>query len=292
VYLRTTVSVDGSPPIGVLVDTGSNGLRIFASALGGTSISSSNEALSVDFGGDLLAGHKASAVVHIGSMATASPISIQLVETFSCSPSFPDCNVSDNTGTAYTSAGINGILGIGLRPATDGLYSPLAQLGSPIADGFTIHFDGLDSTTGELRLGPPATEGSAQVQLERSGEFPNGLSAWSDDTVSVCYSVNGAAPQPACVDTVFDTGSNMDVVYGKGLGAATVTADGYLAPGLAFEAKHEGVFDLKYTTGTKTSRDLVMVATDDPFTILGVGTFFRYELRFDRVNGKLGFHGL
>jgi hypothetical protein len=196
---------------------------------------------------------------------------------------------------SLTDLGAHGVMGIGLRADPDGLMSPLAALGSPRSDAFTIRTGGLSSTAGEIVLGPSALAMAAEIPLARAGSQPNGVPAWADDAVELCFEVDGKPTDPPCSASVFDTGSNFDVLYAKNLPAALVTADGTLASGASFQASHAASgFHVKLTIGTppSASNDGIIVQDTDPFTILGLEVFLRNDVAFDLAGGRIGFSPL
>jgi PE-PGRS family protein with aspartyl peptidase-like domain/uncharacterized protein DUF3443 len=287
--LLVPISVNRSPPINVLLDTGSSGLRIFASAL--RHLSPGSRPLSANFGGELWSGHRASATISIGAVTAPHPIALQRVEALSCASSDAHCGGSKRMERSYTDRGIHGILGVGLRrdPGSD-IYSPIAQLSSPLDEGFTIRTDGFGSTTAQLELGLPDSSGGTGVALKRAGRLPNGGPAWADDQVEICFRINHRATNPPCSPTVIDSGSNNDVVYAKNRLGRAVTKDGILAPGNVFEARHPSAFDLEFRIGAPatSSVDVVEVQSTEAMSILGIETFFRYDVQFDLVHGRIG----
>jgi hypothetical protein len=293
--LLVPISINGGPPFDVLVDTGSVGLRVFKASLGGTSVTTSAQAISVEFGSGVFAGHKATGSVSFGGVTTPSDTAFQLVESYSCGASNPMCDLASGTPKALTDLGAHGVMGIALRKDLDGLMSPFASLAAPRSDGFTIRTGGLSSSAGEIVLGPGNLSSAAQIPLVPAGTQPNGMPAWADDAVPLCFEINGMATEPACTASTFDTGSNFDVLYAKGVAPALVTTDGNLASGVAFGASHSGSgFRLKFTVGSpvSVSKDGVIVQDTDPFTILGLEVFLRNDVAFDRVGGRIGLQPL
>ena len=280
------VSVNGSPPIDVLVDTGSVGLRVFAQDLAGTSITVTSEACSAEFGnGDTLVGHVATGMLAFGTATATAPIAFQLVEQFRCAAGATDCDLASGNATYYTQSGIHGILGIGLRAGDPAdVYNPLAQLG---IDHFAITGGSFMATTASLELAGDLAGFTAR-SLPAAGKLPNGTPAWSDDGAMACFHVAGAAVNPACTQVIFDTGSNLDVIYAPHLPASQLSS-GALAPGLAFDASSTG-FDFAFTTGTTPSRDLVLVDNTEAFALLGIEAFLRDDISYDLVHGEIGFH--
>lgn len=288
-FLRVAITVNGSSPIDLLLDTGSSGLHIFKAALGHTTVTTTSETITTQFGGEIFFGRKASGTVSIGSVAAPSPVVFDLVESIGCVPGNPYCDPA-SVGKYFTDSGIYGIMGIGLRNDPSGIYSPLAQLGAPLSDGYTLRTGGFASQAGELVLGAKELPGVTPIALQQIGTLPGGLAAWADDDIQVCYKVDGVATTPPCSAAVLDTGSNLDVLYAKNLPASAVTYDGLLASGVSFEASHAPAFQLKFTVGTPItwSLDGVLVQQDEAFTILGIEVFFRHDVAFDLVNGRIG----
>jgi len=293
-YLLMTISVNGSPPIDVLLDTGSNGLRVFAEALEGTEVEVGTEALDVEFGnGEKLAGHIATSSVSFGDIATPEPIAYHLVESFECASWNPNCEFADGSGALLTDAGIHGILGVSTRagqPAS--VYSPFAQLDPELRAGYVVHTGGWDANVGEVRFGVSDDDmaGFATIDLLPGGSFPSGEPAWADDRVEACFVVNGKDVEPPCTEMVFDTGSSADVIYAPNLPPAEVDY-GALAPGVTFEASAAGAFETNFKVGSPqtASLDLVFVDTTMPFAILGIGAFLRNDVWIDQAGGKIGF---
>jgi hypothetical protein len=291
------ISVNGSPSFGVLLDTGSDGLRVFRDALQGTTIEVSDAAVSVEFGyGNQMAGHLATAEVAFGEVKTPEPIALHLVDSFQCAPDVPACDFAGGEATVLTDAGVYGILGVSTRagfPAV--IYSPFAQLGERRSRGFIIRTGGFGSAAGEVLFGlaEEAVAGFATVSLSAMGTHPNGLPAWRDDAVQTCFSVDDAAVVPRCSETVFDTGSSVDVIYAPSLPSSQVSA-GALAPGVEFRAQVEPALDMSFTVGATPSPSFDLVFVDDtiPFALLGMGVFYRHDVLFDLHAGALGFRPL
>ena len=279
------VSVNGRPAVDVLVDTGSVGLRLFAQDLVGANVNVTSEACSAEFGnGDTLVGRVATAMLDFGGVAAPAPIAFQFVESFRCASGSTDCDLASGTAAYYTQSGIHGILGIGLRPGDPAaLYNPLAQLGY---DRFAIVGGTFTATTASIELEGDVTSFTTR-QLPSAGMLPNHMAAWADDGATACFHLAGAAVNPPCTDVIFDTGSNLDVIYAPHLPASQLDS-GMLASGLAFEASSPA-FNIAFTTGTTPSRDLVLVDTTEAFALLGIGAFLRDDISYDLMRGEIGF---
>ena len=296
-FALVPISVNGSPIFGVLLDTGSDGLRVFADALQGTQVDVSSTAVDVEFGyGNSMAGHLATGEVSFGGVETAGPVAFHLIESFECAPSYPGCDFAGGEAAILTDAGIHGILGVSTRAGLpEEIYSPFAQLGEPRSNGFVVRTGGFDSASGEIAFGLAAADvaGFAEVSLVAMGSQVNGVPAWRDDAVQTCFTVAGTSVDPPCTDTVFDTGASVDVIYAPNLPIEQVL-DGALAPGVSFEARVDPALDLAFTVGAvpEPSVDLVFVDDAVPFALLGMGVFFRNDVLFDLAHGTIGFRPL
>jgi len=291
-FLLAPVSVNGSAPIRTLLDTGSSGLRVFAWALDGTTVRTTSEATKTQFGGpELLLGHKASASVSIGAVAAPGSLTLELVESIGCAPGSTSCDPA-SFKKYLADSGIQGVLGVGLRADPSGIYSPLAQLAPPLSQGYLLRTSGFSSKDAELVVGERALAGVKPLALQQAGTLPNGLPAWADDAIQLCFKVSGAPTDPPCSAGVLDTGSNLDVLYARNLPASLVTGDGLLASGVSFEAAigQPPAFTLSFTVGSPatTSLDGVLVQQDEAFSILGIELFFRFDVAYDVAGGRIG----
>ncbi|MCA9625207.1 MAG: DUF3443 family protein [Myxococcales bacterium] len=292
--LRVPVSIGGSHEVGVLLDTGSDGLRVFAHALDDAAIELGDQAIVVEFGGgNRMAGHLATAELSIGEVATAGPIGIHWVESLECAPDMPSCDFAQGTAPFFEDSGIVGILGVSTRPgATAGLESPFAQLDPSLSSGFLIHTDGFEGASGHILFGPDALaeEGFTELALPAAGSLGTGRPAWADDRLELCFSVDGSALDPACTEGVFDTGASVDIVYAPNL-PAEKNAGGALAPGAVLGIEAGGAFNFDVTVGAvpTPSLDLVFLDAYEPFAILGIGAFLRHDVRYDLTLGTIGF---
>lgn len=289
-----SISVNGSAPFGVLVDTGSDGLRVFESAIEGATVEATSKSLSVEFGyGNRMLGHLAHAEVAFGEVSTPGPIAIHLVEAFECAPDVPTCDFAKGDASVLTKAGVFGILGTSLRRGFDAdIYSPFAQLDATRSRGFIVRSGGFGSTKGELdfALEPAEVASFKTVALAPMGSHPNGRAAWRDDAVETCFHVDDVPVEPACTETVFDTGASVDVIYAPKLPSSAL-ADGVLAPGVSLRVIAEPGLDMTFTVGATPTPSVDLVFVDDtiPFALLGMGVFYRNDVLFDSSSGAIGF---
>lgn len=289
--LAVPLSINGSPPFLVTLDTGAVGLAVFASSLQGTAVTETSTALSTTFGGNAeealtWSGVLARGVVQIGAAATPSAIAFQLVTAASC-PSFAaGCSV-----TSAGNAGIGGNLGVSLRARgypTPDVYSPIAQLAPPYSDGFAVRMG-----AGALVLGlPPDIAGFSTTSLspDLPCALPNGLPAW-EDSVEVCYAVNGAPLTPSCSQTFIDTGAEAALIWVEAAPSMTLgTPTGLmLNPGIAFEATSDAGLDLRFTSGPASPARVDFATGGKAVSALGRPVFAHYDVAFDIRHGGIGF---
>ncbi len=285
------VGPPGSATSQVVLDTGSSGLRILASALGSDTYQRTGTKLTETYdNGMVFDGEQATAIVAIGDAATPEEIFIDVVDDVSCSTSDPDC-VASAGASALTDVGTMGIFGVGLRDYSGStLFSPIAQLPAAMQT-YTVHLES-DGTSGTLTIGPSATDLASYQFLplvpDPSGaQHPNGVPAWNDLAVPVCFAV-AATPvsQPCAAETLFDSGTT-EVVLTDGDIPATDDDGQFLNPGVSFEASMMGVFDWN----TTATADQIYVAASPlgSFSrILGMPFFATHDVAFDIQSGMIG----
>ncbi|WP_378145417.1 fibronectin type III domain-containing protein [Cnuibacter sp. UC19_7] len=209
---QVEVSINGSDPIPMMIDTGTNFMVVFPGALTNptTPVFDTGIAQGIDYDGTSASGTIARGQVEVGGVAT-TPGDVAFLDATSCTP---HClGYQDDIG---------GVIGIGQRladknnqgdPAND-LYSPLAQLGAELGAGFTVDFLAADPV---IRLGAPADAGETDTVLyrEQNGDlfYPNGQPVYFEP--EVCWSIAyGSDQASACNDTVFDTGQSGGIIHG------------------------------------------------------------------------------
>lgn len=190
----------------LLFDTGSTGLSVFSSSVPTSVGSMTGPAFQETFaGGVLLNGMIVSTPVVVADVATSGPIMIRLVQSASCDSSAPDCAAKDGLDGFVRSLGADGIFGAGLW--SDGtVFSPLAQLATGGPSSIAVTWSG---SVGAVTLDPvldPTPVASLQMPSASPTPLPNGVAAWNNLAVPVCWQVDGA--QASCTATAFDTGAS------------------------------------------------------------------------------------
>jgi hypothetical protein len=136
VYVR----IGASAPIPALLDTGSFGLRVLASALSPSDYQDTGIERTFAYGsGVALHGPLATAVVRIGAATSGTPIHFQLVRSVGCVPRKPDCPAARVGpgeyrigGDGLPGQGFDAILGLSMRrPAVPvAAFNPLESIGA------------------------------------------------------------------------------------------------------------------------------------------------------------------
>lgn len=202
--VMTEISIAGGPKIPIMVDTGSQGLRVFSSAVGTQGLDKTTTQTEETFGqGSQLSGVIANAPVTIGSLPTNGAIPFMLIENVSCTASDQYCSSSETSeaGIIANDFGAQGIMGIGRMSSESGVISPLLQLAGGVPTSYSIRLNG---STGAITFGQPPANPLAIWATPGEGS-QGGLNFWNDEEVPACWSIGGASAQ--CAATAFDTGS-------------------------------------------------------------------------------------
>lgn len=200
-----TVAVGGGAPHDVLFDTGSNGLRIRAEAVG-PEVRLTNIPITYSYtSGNVLRGVLGYARVAFPgarpAVATPREIAIQVVQSVTCKADKPRC-----PGWPKSQAGV---LGAAYNPTP--IFNPLAQLEGRLADGFVVVADDLarPGIAPHVIVGPDVADlagfSFAPFDAWTGGSQPDGLRAWNTKSVMSCFSVDRGPER--CHGTVFDTGA-------------------------------------------------------------------------------------
>jgi hypothetical protein len=209
------VRIGRDRPVWVLLDTGSVGLRVSASALStraSSDITVSHRADRFTFkDGTYFPGTVATAVVHIGRLTTTSRLPFELVKRIGCTAGRPDCpRLRALPGTPK----VSGVMGIGLYGASPGYPSnPLLRLPEPYDQSWSIHMgtDAPDGAAGGLLLNAALPARPAErLQLALNGNAQPGAPTWYDRPL-LCWRID---VHKQCGATVFDTGTDDAIATG------------------------------------------------------------------------------
>jgi hypothetical protein len=286
------VRVGASQPVPLILDTGSSGLHIFASAINTTPdagvIVTAQKSNITYAGGHRFTGVVASAVITIGSQATAGPVSFSLVNGASCIASKSTCPAAGGVAGFEAKKGADGILGIGMQSSQGPVTSPILAMPGTLGQSWSVHLSG---TTGTLILGAPSQSSATTVasfQLKSLGTT-GGRALWNDAALPLCTMVGTTQ---ACTPGLVDTGTPSFQVSGPVLGQLpTVSTSGQVQSGLPVTVTKEGAGApfWSFTTGTSKSQDLVRVESGQgPLVNTGVQAFYDFSIRYDEANGTVG----
>ncbi|MDT0449591.1 DUF3443 family protein [Streptomyces hesseae] len=210
--LQATVRI-GARLVNLLVDTGSTGLKVLASAVGDDATPTGTTGSSSFLSGLKISGREARATLRLGA-ATADNQTILLVDSLGCVDRATDCAAAHG-GTPEEFGGVfDGILGIGMAERDEGVKGCCANPMSGLTgDGsFIVHFD---EEHPQLRLNPPpgTVERFRTVSLKRTvtaparpGATPTTLTSWNPTPMEACLTVT-AVLDHECAPVVFDTGT-------------------------------------------------------------------------------------
>lgn len=281
----------------LLLDTGSAGVRVLASAAGTSGLVRTTVPDQVTFAdGTVFTGVVATAPFQIGSVSAETPVSVQLIDEVSCIDGTDDCSKSIFDGSGFFS----GIIGTSLneRTETDDLFSPVPLFPGNFDTGYIVRTGGFNSSQGFFVLGltPINTAGFGIRNFPQVGDatFPDGTPIWDDEALEVAYTLRD--PQGSTIvnnslsRTVFDTGSSDISLNLFGLGGSLLL-DQVLPPRSTFQSLLTGAFDYGFQVGSRPTPGLDRVFLDfsRDFELVGMPIFLQFDVFFDIEQGRIGF---
>lgn len=268
-----------------------SGLHIFETAVDttpGAGVSLTSKQSNITYaGGHRFAGVVASAVVTIGSQATAGPVPFSLVNSASCIASKPSCLAAGGMAGFEAKTGADGIMGIGVQRSQGPVTSPILAMPGTLGQSWSVHLSG---TTGTLVLGARAPQGATTVATfqMKSLRTAGGWALWNDSALPLCATIGRAQ---ACTPGLFDTGTPSFEVSGPVFGALpTTSASGQVQSGLRVTVAQKGGAKpfWTFTTGTSKSQDLVRIKSGrGPYVIGGVQAFYTFAVYYDDQLGTI-----
>ena len=194
-----TIRIGSSGPLHVILDTGSEGLHLYAGGAlkvgngSGVTLTSTPD-LETYGDNEVDRGVVATGRLSIGSLSTSQPIRFGYIAQASCLVADQRCPASGGTA-GYVNSGIDGVMGIGFDQPTGGLGNPLQSLPAPYSKVWTIW---LSPSSGSLQLGAGAPKASHSVVLPLH-----------DGLANVCFGFKPVTTGRfvGCYPTVFDTGA-------------------------------------------------------------------------------------
>lgn len=269
------IEVGGGAPATVILDTGSSGLLIDASAVG-SQVTDTGQQLDEGFVSGTVTATLGQAPVTIGGVTTAAPIGVGLVQA----------------GGSEIFNGTSGILGIATANGptlNTTVYTPVMQLPAPYDTGSLLNIP--TSGAGTWTLGPVAAAAGATALpfspvTGGPADYPDGGTAYAKD-FALCWTVGTA--DPTCGPTDFDLG-NANTALNSTTFADLGGSGGTLPAGTAIVMTTPQKQQLwSFTSGDTRGRNLVELAPLGGTTEFNTGIeyFFANVLAFDYATGQL-----
>lgn len=274
-----SVSIGGSDPIVLHLDTGSFGL-VLGPEVHVTGATDTGVPFEQKYTGHSVTSTLFTAPITLGPVATA-PVTFAIADSVECADGGDEC---------WPYPGTQGTLGIaqGVHDAGSGLTlsSPLASLPSPLGDGFTLTVGSDDP--GSLVLGEPdhPADWPTAAMTATSDTYPNGNPVF-EKAIDLCWDVAGVT---ACMPTSLDSGAPAGTVFdvpGASFGGLPRVGS-VIQSGLPIDLSAAGSPFANWTTGPP-SDDLVVrdaAASFDRFNT-GIGFFLGRSVAFDAVAGSV-----
>ncbi len=280
----------------LLVDTGSAGIRILASAVGTSGLVRTNEPVDISFADQTrFQGVLATAPFSIGGVTTEEPVGIQVVDEVICTSS--SCSASadifDGSGPFF------GIIGISVsaRTNTPEIFSPLTRLPGNFDSGYILRTaGGFETSQGFFTVGltPSNTAGFLFRDLDQIGFFPDGTPTWSDTLSDVLYSLDttGFSVQNVESLTVFDTGTSDLRIDPVALGGQVLQFPSNRFPAgtvLQIDPRAGFLYTVNVGSNPEAGLDRIIVTNFTGQQVLGKPFFFALDTLFDIDQGRIGF---
>lgn len=287
------VSIGGGPPIPAMLDTGSFGLRVLASALTSRQYEATETERRYPYGnGVVFSGPIANASVAIGRAATGAPIGIQVIRSVECAEARPDCPASRVSvdgygigGDGVAGQGFQAIIGTSLRrpPSDVAADNPLPAL---VDSSWIVELPRPgDAGPGRLILNPTAAEaaGYTLFQLKRQEDGPG----WADTRLPGC--LKDGAGKPFCAPTLLDTAAPGVVAMKPGVDRRRDMGAG-VAASLGFQ---QGPTHLSaaFMTGSEPATRIVTAPVRGDFgqrIMAGSVPFYSFSVLYDARDGTIG----
>lgn len=214
------VRIGGGSPIEAMLDTGSFGLRVMADAVSASQYQSLGIVRRYRFGsGVVLEGPLANAVVSIGNATTGEPVTIQVIQSITCTAVRPNCPAARLGAADYriggdglAGEGFQAILGLSMRrpDVETAALNPLDFVGAREWI-VTLPKPG-DRAPGKLIINPNAADLAGfqlfRVELTPPGGAEEDGHPMRENLISACIGTQtAAATDEACGPMKLDTGA-------------------------------------------------------------------------------------
>jgi hypothetical protein len=300
---HVTISVGGGTARDVLLDTGSEGLWMYANAIG-KSFRKTTYAVSNSYAsGIVYTGIVAYTHVDFGNGIATVEVPVAIVQKASCKPGevcpaqpgsryCPTVKPGPNAGVQCleTSRKLYGTFGADVAtidfpnsttPVGE-MYNVIFGIAQPWAHAFAV-------TPGALIVGDRSLEGYTKMPLTESTApkpLPNGARPWKRD-VTLCFTI--ATLSNKCYDTLFDTGA-ADVGFQTGdkLPESSSHCGDRVVPGTPFSATTtDGTVVASFNAGNLTNFNRIVTKKTQktPQVNTGMTLFNRNVIYYDAAKG-------
>lgn len=291
----------------LLLDTGSSGVRVFSTEtemFGGAVPAGANlphTSYRTNFHGMIWEGPPVMATMTIAGY-TLPPIAVQKVYRAWCSLG-PNCQAKNGI-RGMQKLGFDGNFGIAPsaqgfpdQPAPFGniVYDPLAQLPSPLNNGFIVEFA---QHTLIIGLTPQNRTGFNDLGWSTSGPAnnivtqPNGQPAWKIRGLVFCYQIPGMSlnPNPPCWSSGPDTGGgDMSVSVAQTIPPGLVQ-NGAIKPGTAVQITSRNMIDCwTIVTGSTKGLNIINLHQGSRYTTDSAATpYYWFDIKYDMAGNAFG----
>ncbi|HXA33403.1 MAG TPA: hypothetical protein VNV87_14195 [Acidimicrobiales bacterium] len=280
-YVVVRISVGGGKTVPVQLDTGSSGLLILSSAVGGQ-VRSTGQQIGIPYLHDTVEGTLDTGPMVIGGLSTPNSTGF-VVMSASANPTM---------ASHFRSNGVVGVLGIGVANGatlSTIFYSPLLQLPAFYRQSFSLKVSAHGA--GTLTIGPTSTVDSAAGTVTAPmtpaapNQYPNGAPGYQKD-VNLCWSFAGGSPN--CGATDMDIGTAAPIFDPTAIGDAPVTYNAIITPGTIVTATAPGGQAVwRYTAGTTAATNLTPLAAQGYSQYnTGINFFFTHTVTYDMAKGE------
>jgi hypothetical protein len=300
-----TISVGGGKARGVLLDTGSGGLWVYANAIGKSYRKTSYKVSNSYASGIEYKGIVVYTTVDFGNGIATRELPVALVQSATCDSTNPECPADPGSSYCPTvkkgpNAGVEcieasrklyGTFGADMTtidfPTSNStpvgeMYNVIFGIAQPFAHAFAV-------TPGALVVGDRSLDGYTKMSLTATTApkpLPNGALPWKRD-VTLCYSI--ATLSNKCYDTLFDTGaSNVGFQTDDKLPESSSHCGERVIPGTPFSAATaDGTVVASFDAGNVTNGNRIVTkkAETNPQVNTGMTLFNSNVIYYDAAKG-------
>jgi hypothetical protein len=287
------IQIGDDPPMQVLLDTGSSGLRVLSPAVSPSAAPLSETPVTYSYhSGLVMTGVVATADVHIGGR-TARAIPIMVTEEIGCAATRPTCSAAGKTVDDYMLFGpFRAVLGVGLRngATSQGVASPFAQLdGHP---SFAIRSPDYGGDAAVLDFAPDPSVFASYTLPQQPSSLPDGTPSWDDRYGLPACLHDRTAGVDYCLPAELDSGNPTTYVEWAAHDGAPSTLAAGTEVGVELGPTAAPLASYQFVVGETQplSADVVEIeaASGNAFMNTGTAAFFHNDVLYDPQHGTIG----